>query len=117
MFVLLFAFVFGGAIQTGPVDYIDFLLPGILAQSVLFGSTQTGVGLAVDVTSDDRSLPRAAHGAVTLYEVVEYWPHHADVFVAGLMLAVEARRGYSRLWWWPICNALRDGADLYRRFC
>ena len=68
MFVLLFAFVFGGAIQTGPVDYIDFLLPGILAQSVLFGSTQTGVGLAVDVTSGMidrfRTLPMARSAVV-----------------------------------------------------
>ena len=51
MFVLLFSFVFGGAIQTGPIPYIDFLLPGILVQSGLFGSTQTGVGLAEDVRS------------------------------------------------------------------
>lgn len=68
MFVLLFAFVFGGAIQTGPIAYIDFLLPGILVQSGLFGSTQTGVGLAEDVRSGMidryRSLPMARSAVI-----------------------------------------------------
>ena len=68
MFVLLFAFVFGGAIQTGPIPYIDFLLPGILVQSGLFGSTQTGVGLAEDVRSGMidryRSLPMARSAVI-----------------------------------------------------
>jgi ABC-2 type transport system permease protein/oleandomycin transport system permease protein len=63
MFVLLFAYVFGGAIQTGPVDYIDFLMPGIFVQVVVFGSTQTGVGLAEDLSRGMvdrfRSLPMA----------------------------------------------------------
>ena len=40
IFVLLFTFVFGGAIQTGTGNYIDFLLPGILVQSALFGVDQ-----------------------------------------------------------------------------
>jgi ABC-2 type transport system permease protein len=48
MFVLLFTFVFGGAIDT-PGDYIDFLMPGIFVQTVTFGATQTGVGLADDL--------------------------------------------------------------------
>ena len=49
MFVLLFSYVFGGAIDVGEVDYIDFLLPGILIQAAMFGSTQTGVGMAYDL--------------------------------------------------------------------
>ena len=60
MFVLLFAYVFGGAINTG-TKYIMYLLPGILVQTVLFGSMQTGVGLADDVSHGMidrfRSLP------------------------------------------------------------
>jgi len=63
MFVLLFAYVFGGAIQSGGGKYIQFLLPGILVQTVLFGSMQTGVGLAEDATHGMidrfRSLPMA----------------------------------------------------------
>ncbi len=63
MFVVLFAYVFGGAIDIPGVDYLDFLLPGILVQTVIFGSTQTGLGLADDLGSGAidrfRSLPMA----------------------------------------------------------
>lgn len=67
IFVLLFAFVFGGAIggaiQAPGVDYIDYLLPGIFVQTVIFGAIQTGVGLADDlqkgVVDRFRSLPMA----------------------------------------------------------
>lgn len=63
MFVLLFAYVFGGAIKTSSSNYIQFLLPGILVQTVLFGSMQTGVGLADDLSRGMidrfRSLPMA----------------------------------------------------------
>jgi len=63
MFVLLFAYVFGGAIQTPGVNYINFLIPGIIVQTVIFGSIQTGVGLADDLTKGMidrfRSLPMA----------------------------------------------------------
>ena len=63
MFVLLFAFVFGGAIQTPGVDYINYLIPGILVQTVLFGASQTTVGLADDLSKGMidrfRSLPMA----------------------------------------------------------
>ncbi len=63
MFVLLFTYVFGGAIKTSSGDYIMYLLPGILVQTVLFGSMQTGVGLADDMSHGlidrFRSLPMA----------------------------------------------------------
>src|SRR5699024_5561414 len=64
MFVLLFAYVFGGAIDPGGgVDYREFLIGGIFAQTVVFGSTFTGAGLAEDmqkgVMDRFRSLPMA----------------------------------------------------------
>ena len=63
MFVLLFAYVFGGAIKIPGVAYIDFLMPGIFVQTVVFGSTQTGVALAEDLSRGMidrfRSLPMA----------------------------------------------------------
>lgn len=63
MFVVLFAFVFGGAITTPGLDYIDFLIPGILVQTVAFGTTNTSVGLAEDLSKGlvdrFRSLPIA----------------------------------------------------------
>src|SRR4051794_30921987 len=62
MFVLLFRYVFGGAIQVpGGVSYAEFLLPGIFAQTVVFGSTITGASLADDLQKGlidrFRSLP------------------------------------------------------------
>lgn len=70
IFLLLFNYVFGGAVSQGNGSaYINFLLPGILVQTTLFGSIQTGVGLAEDlqkgVVDRFRSLPmsRIAHVA------------------------------------------------------
>ncbi len=63
LFVLLFRYVFGGAINTGPIRYVDFLMAGILVQTTAFGSTGTGVAIAEDVSKGVvdrfRSLPIA----------------------------------------------------------
>ncbi|MFZ0382669.1 MAG: ABC transporter permease [Solirubrobacteraceae bacterium] len=66
MFVLLFTYVFGGAISHSlppGVSYIDYLLPGILVQSVTFRASQTAVGLSEDlklgVIDRFRSMPMA----------------------------------------------------------
>ena len=66
MFVLLFTYVFGGAIShslPAGVSYIDYLLPGILVQSVTFRASQTAVGLSEDlklgVIDRFRSMPMA----------------------------------------------------------
>ena len=61
MFVLLFAFVFGGSINVPGVNYREFLMAGIFAQTVVFGATLTGTGLADDmhkgIIDRFRSLP------------------------------------------------------------
>ena len=49
MFVLLFRYVFGGAINTGSTVYVNYLLPGILVQTTLFGAVGTAIGLAEDL--------------------------------------------------------------------
>ncbi len=49
MFVLLFVYVFGGAIETPGFDYVDFLMPGIIVQSIAFGGFVTALGLSEDV--------------------------------------------------------------------
>ena len=64
MFVLLFVYVFGGSIDVPGYDsYRQYLLPGIFAQSVVFGSAFTGIGLAEDLqkglVDGLRSLPIA----------------------------------------------------------
>jgi ABC-2 type transport system permease protein len=61
MFVLLFVYVFGGAIDSGQFDYVDFLMPGIIVQSIAFGGFVTALGLSEDVQKGlidrFRSLP------------------------------------------------------------
>src|ERR671938_244803 len=63
MFVLLFASVFGSSIDIPGVDYREYLIAGVFAQTVVFGSTFTGAGLAEDMTKGIidrfRSLPMA----------------------------------------------------------
>ncbi len=95
MFVLLFTYVFGGAISTPGVPYIQFLLPGVFVQTVVFGSTQTGVGLADDLSRGIidrfRSLPMARSAVLagrTLSDTVR------NLFVVGLMAAVGALIGF-----------------------
>ncbi|MBU6328456.1 MAG: ABC transporter permease [Acidobacteria bacterium] len=63
MFVLLFRYVFGGAIATPGMSYVDYLMAGIFVQTVMFGSIQTSIGLAEDLQKGlierFRSLPIA----------------------------------------------------------
>ena len=63
MFVLLFAYVFGSSIEMPGVPYREYLIAGVFAQTVIFGSTFTGAGLAEDMTKGIidrfRSLPMA----------------------------------------------------------
>jgi len=71
IFVILFRYVFGGAISanlTG-VSYVDYLMPGIYVQTVTFGAITTGISMANDVQSGVlerfRSLPMARSGVLT----------------------------------------------------
>ena len=62
MFVLLFRYVFGGAIKLPPgVSYVNYLMAGVFVQTVAFGSFTTGVGMAQDLQTGlidrFRSLP------------------------------------------------------------
>jgi ABC transporter DrrB family efflux protein len=77
MFLLLFRYVFGGAIQTGGVPYVEFLVPGIVVQNIAFGGFVTALGLNEDVHKGlidrFRSLPMARPAVLagrTLSDVV-----------------------------------------------
>ena len=63
IFVLLFRYAFGGAIHVPGVNYVDYLMPGVFAQSVAFGAIGTAVGLSADLRSGIlvrfRTLPMA----------------------------------------------------------
>jgi ABC-2 type transport system permease protein/oleandomycin transport system permease protein len=98
MFLLLFNYVFGGAVTRGSLDggaYITFLLPGILAQTALFGAIQTGVGMSQDISKGvvDRlsSLP-ISRGAIvagrTLADAAR------NILVVGIMIGVGSLLGF-----------------------
>ena len=106
MFVLLFRFVFGGAITVpGDVSYAEFLLPGIFAQTVVFGSTITGSSLADDLQKGlidrFRSLP-IAHSAVLIGRTV------ADLGLNALSIVVMAVTGL--LVGWRIHTSVLEAA-------
>jgi ABC-2 type transport system permease protein/oleandomycin transport system permease protein len=96
IFVLMFRYVFGGAIRTPGVDYVDFLMPGIFVQTVVFGSLTTAIGLADDLqrglVDRFRSLPMARSAVLigrTLADLLR------NVFVVVLMVAVGLLVGWS----------------------
>jgi ABC-2 type transport system permease protein len=92
MFVLLFVYVFGGSIEVpGFRNYEQYLLPGIFAQTVVFNSAFTGVGIAEDLTKGLidrlRSLPMA-HGAVLIGRTVSDLARNILSFAIMFVVAV-----------------------------
>jgi ABC transporter DrrB family efflux protein len=69
MFVLLFVYVFGGAISTPGYSYVDYLIPGIVVQSIVFGGFVTALGLSDDLKKGlmdrFRSLPMSRSAVLT----------------------------------------------------
>jgi ABC-2 type transport system permease protein len=95
LFVLMFRYVFGGAIHVPGVDYVNYLMPGIFAQVVAFGAIQTGIGLAEDrnrgLIERLRSLPMARSAVLagrTIADLVR------NVFVVALMIGVGFAVGF-----------------------
>jgi ABC transporter DrrB family efflux protein len=98
MFVLLFVYVFGGAVSRSlppGVTYVDYLLPGIFVQSVTFRASQTAVGLSEDlqrgVIDRFRSMPMA-RSAVLLGRTVADLVR--NVLIIGLMIIVGYLVGF-----------------------
>ena len=96
IFVVMFRYVFGGAIEEIPgVRYVDFLMAGIFVQTVTFGATNTGIGLAIDLQTGlmerFRSLPMARSAVLAgraLADVVR------NLFVIALMVIVGFLVGF-----------------------
>jgi ABC transporter DrrB family efflux protein len=93
MFVLLFVYVFGGAINTPGYDYVDFLIPGILVQNIAFGGFVTALGLNEDLTKGlidrFRSLPMARAAVLagrTLADVVTNSLSVVILVITGLII-------------------------------
>ena len=98
MFVLLFRYVFGGAIPVLPgIDYVNFLMPGICVQAVVFGAMNTAIGLpptsSAACVERLRSLPMARSAVLAgriLADLVR------NVFVVAVMTRVGLRRRLPR---------------------
>jgi ABC transporter DrrB family efflux protein len=95
IFVLLFRYVFGGAISVRGGSYINYLIPGIFVQTVLFGGNATAVGLAQDlregIIDRFRSLPMARSAVLagrTLADLTR------NVVTVALMVAVGTAVGF-----------------------
>jgi len=90
MFVLLFSYVFGGSIDVPGVNYREFLIAGIFAQTVVFGATYTGASLAEDmqkgIIDRFRSLPMT-RSAVVVGRTV------SDIFYNVLSVGIMALTG------------------------
>ena len=95
MFTLLFVYVFGGAIRTPGLQYVNYLVPGILTQTTLFGGTATAIGLSQDLNEGMidrfRSLPMSRSAVLagrTLADALR------NVFVIGLIVGVGTAVGF-----------------------
>jgi len=93
MFVLLFRYVFGGAINTGGIPYVEFLIPGIIVQNIAFGGFVTALGLNEDVHKGlidrFRSLPMARPAVLagrTLSDVVTNLLSMTVLTITGLII-------------------------------
>jgi ABC transporter DrrB family efflux protein len=93
MFVLLFVYVFGGAISTPGYSYVDYLIPGIIVQNIAFGGFVTALGLNEDLHKGlidrFRSLPMARPAVLagrTLADVVTNSLSVTVLIVTGLII-------------------------------
>jgi ABC transporter DrrB family efflux protein len=95
IFVLMFRYVFGGAIETDPIPYVDYLMPGIFVQTVVFGAIATAIGLATDMKTGlmerFRSLPMARSAVLAGRTMADLT---RNVFVVLLMVAVGFAVGF-----------------------
>jgi ABC-2 type transport system permease protein/oleandomycin transport system permease protein len=103
MFVLLFRYVFGGAIDTGSVSYVNYLMAGIFVQTVMFGSVMTGIGLAEDLqrglVERFRTLPMAPSAVLTGRTIADLG---RNLITVAIMFAVGLAVGFR-----PAGNPLR----------
>jgi len=98
MFVLMFGYVFGNSIEIQGTSYREFLIAGIFAQTVLFGATFTGTGIAEDmqkgIINRFRSLPMARSAVLagrTASDVIYNVLSIAIMAITGLLIGWRIR--------------------------
>jgi ABC-2 type transport system permease protein len=108
MFILLFAYVFGGSIHNTGISYHEYLIPGVFVQTVIFGSTFTGMGMAEDmqkgIIDRFRSLPMA-QSAVLVGRTT------SDALTNVLMLVIMSLTGL--IVGWRIRGSVLDAVGAY----
>jgi ABC-2 type transport system permease protein len=100
MFTLLFTFVFGGALAGSPRDYVQFFLPGILVQTVVFNAVYSGMGLSTDLGKGlfdrFRSLPiwsLAPFAGLMVGDVLRHLIAATIILTIGLILGYRPEAG------------------------
>jgi ABC-2 type transport system permease protein len=100
MFTLLFTFVFGGALAGSPREYIQFFLPGILVQTVMFNAVYSGMGLSADLGKGlfdrFRSLPiwpLAPFAGLMVGDVLRHLIAGLIILIIGLLLGYRPEAG------------------------
>jgi ABC-2 type transport system permease protein len=100
MFTLLFTFVFGGALAGSPREYLQFFLPGILVQTVVFNAVYSGMGLSTDLGKGlfdrFRSLPiwsLAPFAGLMVGDVLRHLIAALIILTIGLILGYRPEAG------------------------
>ena len=100
MFTLLFTFVFGGALAGSPAQYLQFFLPGILVQTVMFNAVYSGMGLSTDLGQGlfdrFRSLPvwsLAPFAGLMVGDVLRHLIAATIILAIGLILGYRPEAG------------------------
>ncbi|MFI5911805.1 ABC transporter permease [Dactylosporangium sp. NPDC051541] len=133
MLVLLFTQVFGGAVATPGTRYVDYLLPGVLVQTVAWDSTQTAVGIAADLGTRTverfRSLPMSPVAALAGRTLADLCRNafvcllmtatatligfrvHGSAVAAASAFALVCAFGYTMSWLFALIGLLVRGAE------
>jgi ABC-2 type transport system permease protein len=100
MFTLLFTYVFGGALAGSPAEYLQFFLPGILVQTVMFNAVYSGMGLSTDLGKGlfdrFRSLPiwsLAPFAGLMVGDILRHLIAATIILTIGLILGYRPEAG------------------------
>jgi ABC-2 type transport system permease protein len=101
MFTLLFTFVFGGALAGSPAEYLQFFLPGILVQTVVFNAVYSGMGLSTDLGKGlfdrFRSLPiwsLSPFAGLMVGDILRHLIAATIILTIGLVLGYRPEAGF-----------------------
>ncbi len=109
--MLMFVYVFGGAIDTGSVDYVDYMLPGILLITIASGVAYTALRLFTDLSSGIferfQSMPIARSSVLWAHVLTSLFANLVSIMVViGVALLMGFRSGAGPLAWLAVAGIL-----------